>query len=45
MTAYALNRADMRAKWTGSGMCKNYALIASKSPTGREPAIAVATST
>lgn len=44
VTAYALNRADMRAKWTGSGMCKNYALVASKSPAGREPAIAVAAS-
>lgn len=30
VTAYALNRADVRSKWTHSGMCKNYALVASK---------------
>jgi SAM-dependent methyltransferase len=30
VTAYALNRADIRSKWTASGMCKNYALVASK---------------
>lgn len=30
VTAYALNRADTRAKWTASGMCKNYALVARK---------------